>query len=80
MDPELKAFTRIGELQKIKQNFRETQTRLVALERSNRQLAETVRALESRLNGISTGSSSHSSALNEEAEQVGRGDGDKPAN
>lgn len=60
MDPNLKAFTTIGQFSKIKQNFRETETRLLDLEKSNRLLTEKVHALEERLEDLVSGMSGHS--------------------
>jgi hypothetical protein len=54
MDPDLNAFTSIGQFQKIKQNFREIQTMLASLERSNRELRERVMILEARINPSSS--------------------------
>lgn len=46
MDPDLKAVTKIGELRIIKQNFRETQSRLQKLEITNKILLERITLLE----------------------------------
>ena len=53
MDPELKAFTKIGQLNKIKENFREMQSRLTNLEKANHKLTERVLHLEKRLEDTS---------------------------
>jgi hypothetical protein len=53
MDPDLRAFTKFGEIAKIRGNFREIQMRLFQLERSNRLLSERLRVLELRLEELS---------------------------
>lgn len=61
MDTELNAWTAIGQWGKVKANFRETQTRLEALEKTNRSLIDRIAALEARIKSIEAGQSATTS-------------------